>query len=198
MSPANNEMERISTGHKRIQAKMVHGQRWTPMLSCTCIKCHTCTEATALFTLFFHTSQSVTAFQNFRSVACNQVAEEVVVTASLIAGSAASIPREAGTLATVLTCDYSPTHSSCVLRTRFSIIGRSNPQGPRDGDGSSSASCGACCSSCAPNSRQFSQNGRHATTVKRAKETHNCKLWKVTVRPACALHLELEAMLARR
>jgi hypothetical protein len=64
MSPANNEMERISTGHKRIQAKMVHGQRWTPMLSCTCIKCHTCTEATALFTLFFHTSQSQS--QHFR------------------------------------------------------------------------------------------------------------------------------------
>lgn len=151
-----------------------------------------------IYTVFSYLTVTVTAFQNFRSVACNQVAEEVVVTASLIAGSAASIPREAGTLATVLTCDYSPTHSSCVLRTRFSIIGRSNPQGPRDGDGSSSASCGACCSSCAPNSRQFSQNGRHATTVKRAKETHNCKLWKVTVRPACALHLELEAMLARR
>jgi hypothetical protein len=105
-----------------------------------------------IYTVFSYLTVTVTAFQNFRSVACNQVAEEVVVTASLIAGSAASIPREAGTLATVLTCDYSPTHSSCVLRTRFSIIGRSNPQGPRDGDGSSSASCGACCSSCAPNS----------------------------------------------
>ena len=69
--------------------------------------------------------------------------------------------QEKRALATVLLCCDCSTKFMLrdILRDRLPRIGKSNPQGSRDGNGSSSTSCDACCLSCAPNSWYFSQLG---------------------------------------